>query len=45
MEYPANKKINSTYIIEYEYEIIYGVWTFEMFYEGRKIYERKFYME
>ncbi|MFN6943351.1 MAG: DUF3859 domain-containing protein [Cytophagaceae bacterium] len=42
---PTNKKTYSTYTLEKEYEIVKGVWTYQMFYEGEKIYERKFYVE
>jgi hypothetical protein len=44
-EKPVNTKTFSIYAIEKPYEIVKGEWIYQMWYEGQKIYERKFYIE
>ena len=41
----TNDKTYSTYVIEKDYEVVKGEWTYQMFYGGEKIYERKFFVE
>lgn len=41
----TNEKTYSTYTLEKDYEVVNGEWTYQMFYGGKKIYERKFYIE
>jgi len=42
---PTNENTYSTYTLEKEYEVVKGEWIYQMFYDGKKIYERKFYIE
>ncbi len=49
LRYEVNKTTNSrtysTYILEKDYEIVKGEWTYQMRYAGKKLYERKFILE
>lgn len=45
MEKSTNDKTFSTYVMEKDYEVVKGEWTYQMFCDGDKIYERKFYVE
>ena len=41
----TNEKTYSTYTLEKDYEIVKGEWVYQMFYNGKKLYERKFYID
>ena len=43
-EKPLNEKTYTTYMMEKDFEIVTGKWTFQMWYGGKKIYERSFYV-
>lgn len=42
---PTNERTYSVYTLEKDFEVVKGTWTYQMFYKGKKIYERKFYVE
>ena len=45
IEKPTNEPTFSFYELENEYEVVKGEWIYQMFYKGKKIFEKKFYLE
>lgn len=43
-EKPLNEKTYTTYMMEKDFEVVKGNWTFQMWYGGNKIYERSFFV-
>ena len=45
VEKPTNEPTFSFYELENEYEVVKGEWIYQMFYQGKKIFEKKFHIE
>lgn len=41
----TNERTYSTYTLEKDYEVVKGEWTYQMYFNGKRIHERKFYLE
>jgi hypothetical protein len=42
---PTDEPTYSFYELENQYEVVKGVWIYEMFHNGNKIFEKKFYLK